>query len=323
MGISPIQLREIIPQRAARPQTRYAEALPAQKRMSLRRFPSPARFPAPPVSDFRFFSRRFSAAAAKRKGAGKRKRLSRRRSGIHLRRLLHQVERAQDSRFSFRPFRSGPTCFAAAGAIFRLSAGKPRHSAFLACDTMVTSFLFRGGPEKKRSKEKGPPARRKIPVARTPFRSACNSLSAHFRLERRCRIPPQQYRLRDAARRSFSCRRFLRRHRDFSNGRCHPAAHLRSGQYGAPPKIKKTAHTVRPAPTPGPLTLTLSVPIHFDSRIKIISRLRTSLIHSSDSSPSGKRQVSSGDGPKGADTIFLKCEWPNLSRPASPCVREA
>ena len=82
-------------------------------------------------------------------------------------------------------------------------------------------FIFRGGPEKKRSKEKGPPARRKIPVARTPFRSACNSLSAHFRLERRCRISPQQYRLRDAARRPFSCRRFLRRHWDFSNGRCH------------------------------------------------------------------------------------------------------
>ena len=39
----------------------------------------------------------------------------------------------------------------------------------------------------------------------------------------------------------------MRRHRDFSNGRCHPAAHLRSGQYGAPSKIKKTAHTVRPA----------------------------------------------------------------------------
>ena len=65
-------------------------------------------------------------------------------------------------------------------------------------------FVFRGGPEKKGRTEKGPPARRKIPVARTPFRSACNSLSVHSRLERRCRIPPQQYRLRDAARRPCS-----------------------------------------------------------------------------------------------------------------------
>ena len=31
------------------------------------------------------------------------------------------------------------------------------------------------------------------------------------------------------------------------------------------------AHTVRPAPTPGPFTLTLTFPIHFGSRIKRIS----------------------------------------------------
>ena len=127
---------------------------------------------------------------------------------------------------------------------FPFSPGEPRQSASLACDAMVTSF------------------------PRTPFRSACNSLSAHFRLERRCRIPPQQYRLRDAARRSFSCRRFMRRHRDFSNGRCHPAAHLRSGQQSTPPKIEEAAHTVRQAPTPGPLTLALTFPTHSDDRIK-------------------------------------------------------
>ena len=43
--------------------------------------------------------------------------------------------------------------------------GKPRQCAFLACDAMVTSFH---SLEKKGHKEKGPPARRKIPVARTP-----------------------------------------------------------------------------------------------------------------------------------------------------------
>ena len=145
-------------------------------------------------------------------------------------------------------------------------------------------FVFRGGPEKKGRKEKGPPARRKIPVARTPFRSACNSLSAHFRLERRCRIPPQQYRLRDAARRSFSCRRFLRRHRDFSNGRCHPAAHLRSGQQSTPSKIKGGSHHP-PGPDAGPSTLTLTFPTHSDSRIREKTRLRTYSIHSSAPAP--------------------------------------
>ena len=36
-------------------------------------------------------------------------------------------------------------------------------------------------------------------------------------------------------------------------------------------KNKKAAHTVRPAPTPGPLTLALTFLIHFDSPIKRIS----------------------------------------------------
>ena len=33
-------------------------------------------------------------------------------------------------------------------------------------------------------------------------------------------------------------------------------------------KNKKAAHTVRPAPTPGPLTLAFTFLIHFDDRIK-------------------------------------------------------
>ena len=33
-------------------------------------------------------------------------------------------------------------------------------------------------------------------------------------------------------------------------------------------KNKKAAHTVRPAPTPGPLTLALTFPTHSDDRIK-------------------------------------------------------
>ena len=51
-------------------------------------------------------------------------------------------------------------------------------------------------------------------------------------------------------------------------------------------KNKKAAHTVRPAPTPGPLTLTLAFPIHFDNRIKEITRLRTLLIYSPEPAPS-------------------------------------
>ena len=120
-------------------------------------------------------------------------------------------------------------------------------------------------------------------------------------------------------------------------------------------KNKKAAHTVRPAPTPGPLILTLTFPIHFDDHIKRITRLRTSPIHSPASAPSGHngkhpRMAPKGptrphrlrstinkicesaspaierkacrDGPKGADTTFLKYTYTKSSRLASPYVRE-
>ena len=74
--------------------------------------------------------------------------------------------------------------------IFPFRRGSPGNVPFWHVMPWSLHFIFRGGPEKKGRKEKGPPARRKIPVARTPFRSACNSLSAHFRLERWCHIPP-------------------------------------------------------------------------------------------------------------------------------------
>ena len=51
-------------------------------------------------------------------------------------------------------------------------------------------------------------------------------------------------------------------------------------------KNKKAAHTVRPAPTPGPLTLAFAFPIHFDSRIKEFPCLRTFHIHPSEPAPS-------------------------------------
>ena len=73
---------------------------------------------------------------------------------------------------------TGPRCSDCAGGAggistlprdpyFPFPPEKPQHFAFLACDAMVTSFH---SPEKKGRKEKGPPARRKIPVARTPGR---------------------------------------------------------------------------------------------------------------------------------------------------------
>ena len=73
---------------------------------------------------------------------------------------------------------TGPRCSDCAGGAGSISTlprdpyfpfppEKPQHFAFLACDAMVTSFH---SPEKKGRKEKGPPARRKIPVARTPGR---------------------------------------------------------------------------------------------------------------------------------------------------------
>ena len=74
-------------------------------------------------------------------------------------------------------------------------------------------------------------------------------------------------------------------------------------------KNKKAAHTVRPAPTPGPLILTLTFPIHFDDRIKRITRLRTHLIHPSVFAPpahNGKHPRMASQ--READTTFLRCE---------------
>ena len=63
-------------------------------------------------------------------------------------------------------------------------------------------------------------------------------------------------------------------------------------------KNKKAAHTVRPAPTPGPLTLTLTFPIHFGSRIKRLLCLRTSPIHSPVSAPSENLLSNIGAAPR-------------------------
>ena len=74
---------------------------------------------------------------------------------------------------------------------------------------------------------------------------------------------------------------------------------------------KKAAHTVRPAPTPGPLTPTLTFPIHFDDRIKRITRLRTSTIRSSESAPPDNGSSSSKDGfPKGSRHDRTVCVLP-------------
>ena len=45
-------------------------------------------------------------------------------------------------------------------------------------------------------------------------------------------------------------------------------------------KNKKAAHTIRPAPTPGPLTLAFAFSIHFDNRIKRITHLHTFFAYS-------------------------------------------
>ena len=68
------------------------------------------------------------------------------------------------------------------------------------------------------------------------------------------------------------------------------------------PLALRAASTVcRPAPTPGPLTPALTFPIHFDDRIKRITRLRTSMIRSSESAPPDNGSSSSKDGfPKGS-----------------------
>ena len=105
-------------------------------------------------------------------------------------------------------------------------------------------FIFRGGPEKKRSKEKEPPARRKI--------------------------------------------------------------------RGRP---------VRPAPTPGPLILTLTFPIHFDDHIKRITRLRTSPIHSPASAPSGHNGKHPRMAPKGPTRPHrLRSTINKICESASPAI---
>ena len=123
-------------------------------------------------------------------------------------------------------------------------------------------------------------------------------------------------------------------------------------------KNKKAAHTVRPAPTPGPLTLALTFLIHFNDRIKRITRLRTLFNHLSvpalslvtgqfhlwrATSPAhngknprmtSRREADTTAPPahngkhtrmasqREADTTFLKCPYTHFSRLASPYVRE-
>ena len=75
-------------------------------------------------------------------------------------------------------------------------------------------------------------------------------------------------------------------------------------------KNKRAAHTVRPAPTPGPLTLALTFPIHFDSPIKRISRLRTFLIYPSASAPPAYNSKYPRMAPKGPTRLFSNAHIP-------------
>ena len=76
-------------------------------------------------------------------------------------------------------------------------------------------------------------------------------------------------------------------------------------------KNKRAAHTVRPAPTPGPLILTLTFPIHFDDHIKRITRLRTFPIHSPASAPSGHNGKHPRMAPKGPTRLSSNTHIPN------------
>ena len=87
-------------------------------------------------------------------------------------------------------------------------------------------------------------------------------------------------------------------------------------------KNKKAAHTVRPAPTPGQLTLALTFLIHFDDRIKRITRLRTAANEVCRPASPDKESLVCKDGPEGADTTFLKCTYTDFSRLISSCMRE-
>ena len=86
-------------------------------------------------------------------------------------------------------------------------------------------------------------------------------------------------------------------------------------------KNKRAAHTVRPAPTPGPLILTLTFPIHFDDHIKRITRLRTSPIHSPASAPSGHNGKHPRMAPKGPTRPHrLRSTINKICESASPAI---
>ena len=174
--------------------------------------------------------------------------------------------------FPLRSFRSGPTYFAAARAIFRLSAGKPRHSAFLACDAARKRNEAKKRGRRPGEKSLSPERRSAQPVIPCQRISDLN-VGAAFR-------------------------------RDNTGCGTRPVVRSPDGAFCA-------ATGIRPAPTPGPLTPALTFPIHFDDRIKRITRLRTSMIRSSESAPPDNGSSSSKDGfPKGSRHDCTVCVLP-------------
>ena len=74
-----------------------------------------------------------------------------------------------DLRFPLRPFRMRAYILRCRGSsISPFCRESPGNVPLRHVMPWSLHFVFRGGPEKKGRKEKGPPARRKIPVARTP-----------------------------------------------------------------------------------------------------------------------------------------------------------
>ena len=221
---------------------------------------------------------------------------------------------------------AGGTTFAAAGAIFLLSAGKPRQCAAPAYDAMVTSFHFPGRPGKETKQRKGAAGQAKNPCRPSPGRRSaqpvipCQRISglnvgATFRRDNTgCGTRPV---IRSPAGASCAATGVF-----LMAGVTKPLT-VRAANTVRRLKNKRAAHTVRPAPTPGSLILALTFPIHFDSLIKEFPCLRTFPIHS----PASSTPTHNGKHPRmaskrEADTTFLKCTYTDFSRLISSCVRE-
>ena len=221
---------------------------------------------------------------------------------------------------------TGPRCSDCAGGAGSISTlprdpyfpfppEKPQHFAFLACDAMVTSFH---SPEKKGRKEKGPPARRKIPVARTPgrVRSPVGASCAATGIFLMAGVTkPLIRRAANTVRRPVSPSR----------------SSVERPIQCAAGKMKKAAHTVRPAPAPGPLTLALAFLIHFDDCIKK-NHSSAYTLHSlvcvhpvtcnrgsftGATPPAHNCKNPKRASQKEADTTFPKCTYTHFSRLAS------